>query len=133
MIDVASTICRLIGIESPSASRGIPLYNAFSVSEDAKPALTSSWIKDLQKDRLANWNMNYSLRDELDRTVRQMASIKEEKQSIFDFAGEREQLLIGLKGKITLERLIWSGIVLLMLAGYVGEYVLLKRKYLLFK
>ncbi len=133
VIDVASTICRLIGIEAPSASRGIPLYNAFSVSEDTKPALTSSWIKDLQKDRQANWNMNYNLRDELDRTIRQMASIKEEKQSIFDFAGEREQLLIGLKGKITLERLIWSGIVLLMLAGYVGEYVLLKRKFLLFK
>jgi hypothetical protein len=62
-----------------------------------------------------------------------MVSIKEEKQSIFDFAGEREQTLLGLKSKMTLERLIWVGIVLLMLAGYLVEYVFLKRKYLLFK
>jgi len=133
IIDVASSICRLIGIESPTASRGIPLYSSFVVTEEAKPALLTSWIKDLQKDRQANWNMNYRLEDELNRTIRQMVSIKEEKQSIFDFAGEREQLLISLKSKMTLERLGWIGILLLMLAGYLGEYVFLKRKFLLFK
>jgi len=133
IIDVASSICRLIGIEAPAASRGIPLYSSFAVTEEAKPALNSSWIKDLQKDRQANWNMNYALEDELNRTIRQMVSIKEEKQSIFDFAGEREQLLMGLKSKMTLERLIWIGIVLFMLVGYVGEYLFLKRKFLLFK
>lgn len=133
VIDVASTICRLLGVEAPSASRGIPMYSSFSVSEEAKPALSSNWIKDLQKDRQANWSMNYSLQDELSRTIRQMVSIKEEKQSIFDFAGEREQTLIGLKSKMTVERLVWAAIVLLMLAGYIGEYVFLKRKFLLFK
>jgi len=133
VIDVPSTICRLIGIEAPSASRGIPLYSSFSVTEEAKPTLNSSWIKDLQKDRQANWSMNYSLQDELNRTIRQMVSIKEEKQSIFDFAGEREQTLMGLKSKMTVERLVWVGIVLLMLVGYIGEYVYLKRKFLLFK
>jgi Arylsulfatase A and related enzymes len=133
VIDVAPTICKLVGLDAPAASRGIPLYSALAVKEEDKPALYTSWIKDLQKDRQTNWSMNYSLEDELNRTVRQMNSIKEEKQSIFDFAGEREQLLIGLRSKITLERIIWIGIVLVMLGGYVGEYVFLKRKFLLFK
>jgi len=133
IIDVAPTICRLIGMESPSASRGIPIYSSFMMNEENKQSITNSWIKDLQKDRQANWNMNYRLEDELNRTNRLMAAMKEEKQSVFDFAGEREQLIIGLKSKMTVERSIWGGIILLMLAGYVGEFVFLKRKYLLFK
>ena len=133
VIDVASTICRLIGIESPSASRGIPLYGSFIVADDTGQTLNNRWIKDLQKDRQANWTMNYRLEDELNRTTRLMASIKEEKQSIFDFAGEREQMLIGLKTKMTMERFIWIGLVLLLLGGYAAQYLLLKRKYLLFK
>lgn len=133
VIDVAPTICKLVGLPAPAASRGIPLYSALAVKEEDKPDLYASWIKDLQKDRQANWSMNYSLEDELNRTVRQMNSIKEEKQSIFDFAGEREQLLIGLRSKMTLERMIWIGLVLVLLGGYFAEYVFLKRKFLLFK
>ena len=133
VIDVASTICRLIGIESPTGSRGIPLYGSFIVADNASQTLNNSWIKDLQKDRQTNWKMNYRLEDELNRTIRLLASIKEEKQSIFDFAGEREQTLIGLKTKMTIERLVWIGIVLLLLGGYAAQYLLLKRKYLLFK
>lgn len=133
IIDVAPTICRLIGLEAPGSSRGIPIYGSLQLSEEEKQNIASTWIKDLQKDRQANWNMNFRLEDELSRTIRQMASIKEEKQSVFDFAGEREQLIIGLKSKLTLERAIWCGIVLIMLAGYVLEFVLLKKKYLLFK
>ncbi|MDD3364175.1 MAG: hypothetical protein PHZ03_04285 [Syntrophomonas sp.] len=133
IIDVASTICRLIGLEAPVSSRGIPIYGSLQLSEEERQNLASTWIKDLQKDRQANWNMNFRLEDELARTIRQMVSIKEEKQSVFDFAGEREQLIIGLKSKLTVERAVWCGIVLIMLAGYVVEFVLLKKKYLLFK
>ncbi|PKM76675.1 MAG: hypothetical protein CVU90_11340 [Firmicutes bacterium HGW-Firmicutes-15] len=132
-IDVASTICRLIGLEAPASSRGIPIYGSLQLSEEERQNLASTWIKDLQKDRQANWNMNFRLEDELSRTIRQMSSIKEEKQSVFDFAGEREQLIIGLKSKITVERAAWCGFVVVMLAGYVLEYVLLKKKFLLFK
>lgn len=133
IIDVAPTICRLVGLESPSGARGMPLYSSFAVSEEAKTELLNKWIRDLQKDRQSNWNIIFSLEDDLNRTIRQMNAIKEEKQSIFDFAGEREQLLLSLKSEITRERLVWAGIVLAMLAGYFGEYVFLKRKYLLFK
>lgn len=133
IIDVASTICRLIGLEAPVSSRGIPIYGSLQLSEEERRNIASTWIKDLQKDRQANWNMNYRLEDELSRTIRQMASIKEEKQSVFDFAGEREQLIIGLKSTLTVERAIWCGIVLILLAGYLLEFVLLKKKYLLFK
>jgi hypothetical protein len=133
IIDVAATISRLIGLEAPVSSKGIPIYGSFKLSESEKQNMASTWIKDLQKDRQANWNMIFRLEDELSRTIRLVASIKEEKQSIFDFAGDREQLIIGLKSKLTVERAIWCGVMVIMLAGYVLQYFLLKRKYLLFK
>ncbi len=133
VIDVAATICKLVALDPPGASRGIPLYSAFAVAEEDKPDFYTSWIKDMQKDRQANWSMNYNMEDELNRTIRQMNSIKEEKQSVFDFAGEREQLLMGLKNKMTVERMVWIGVVLVLLGGYLGEYLFLKRKFLLFK
>jgi hypothetical protein len=132
-IDVASTICRLVGLEAPAGSRGIPLYGSLLLSDEERLNVANTWIRDLQKDRQANWNMNFRLEDELARTIRQMAAIKEEKQSVFDFAGEREQMIIGLKDKLTVERAVWAGLILLLLAGYVVEFIVLKRRFLLFK
>ena len=133
IIDIAATICRLTTMEPTAASRGLPLYGALTVSEEERQSFNADWIKDLQKDRQANWNGLYRLEDELGRTVRQMASIKEEKQSVFDFAGEREQLIIGLKSKLTVERAIIAAVLLLMMGGYFVEYIILKKKFLLFK
>lgn len=133
IIDLASTICRLTDLDVPANSRGIPMYSAFVVPEEQKQMIADDWIKALQKDRLANWDMNYLMNDELSRTVRQMTAIKEEKQSIFDFAGEREQLIAGLKNKIKVERIFWIAIVLFMLMGFIVEYLWLKKKFLLFR
>lgn len=133
IIDLASTVCHLADLKVPANSRGIPMYAAFKVAADQKETINDAWVKDLQKDRLANWDMNYQLNDELGRTIRQMTAIKEEKQSIFDFAGEREQLIATLKNKLIVERGIWSGALILMLLGYVGEYIWLRKKFLLFK
>jgi len=133
IIDVASTICQLTGLDVPANSRGIPMYAALSITGDKKADLSDTWVKDLQKDRLNNWDMNYQLNDELGRTMRQMTAIKEEKQSIFDFAGEREQLIAALKKKLNVERGLWGGLIILMLLGYMAEYTWLKKKFLLFK
>ncbi|CFX69388.1 Alkaline phosphatase-like, alpha/beta/alpha [Syntrophomonas zehnderi OL-4] len=133
IIDVASTVCQLADLKVPANSRGIPAYTVFNVPTDQKEKMYEDWIKDLKKDRLANWDMNYKLNDELGRTIRQMTDIKEEKQSIFDFAGEREQLIASLKKKLSLERGLWGGVVILMLLGYGAEYIWLRRKFLLFK
>ncbi|NLX03054.1 MAG: hypothetical protein GXY40_11080, partial [Syntrophomonadaceae bacterium] len=59
--------------------------------------------------------------------------IKEEKQSIFNFMGEKEQTINKMKGQMRAERIIYLGIVVLMLLGYGVEYKLLKRKFMLFK
>lgn len=133
IIDLASTICHLAALNAPANSRGIPMYSAFAVAEDQKQIVADAWIKALQKDRLDNWDMNYLMDDELSRTVRQMTAIKEEKQSIFDFSGEREQLIAGLKSKIIIERSIWIAVVLILILGFVMEYLWLKKKFLLFK
>lgn len=133
IIDLASTICHLADLNAPANSRGIPIYSAFVAAEDQKQMMADAWIKALQKDRLDNWDMNYLMDDQLSRTVRQMTAIKEEKQSIFDFSGEREQLIAGLKSKIIVERIIWIAVVLLLILGFFIEYLWLKKRFLLFK
>ncbi|MEA1962295.1 MAG: hypothetical protein U9N81_13690 [Bacillota bacterium] len=133
VIDVVPTICDLLHLETPVSARGIPAFGAMSVEEDDKARFFNHWINELLVDRIDNWNMNYQLNDQLQRTIHQMNSIKEEKQSFFDFAGEREQLIAGLQNKLTKERCFWGALIVLMLMGYVLEYVWLKRRFLLFK
>jgi hypothetical protein len=133
IIDVASTISYLAGLETPNAARGITLYSTVNTSDEDRANLNVNLIKDLQKDRVNNWQTIYRLEDETARTIRQMSAIKEEKQSIFDFAGEREQSVIGLRNMIRVERFLFLALILMMLAGYVAEYHLLKKKFLLFK
>lgn len=133
VIDIIPTVCCLIEVEPPFSSRGIPIYAALKVDDEEQLHHQKKWIDELQKDRFKNWNSNYEIMEELDRTIRQMVSIKEEKQSIFDFAGERERVIAALRTKLNIERAIWGVIILFMLLGYIIEYYYLKRKYLLFK
>ncbi|QGT99565.1 hypothetical protein SYNTR_0972 [Candidatus Syntrophocurvum alkaliphilum] len=133
IIDVAPTIASYIGLEKPYNSRGIALYNTYVVSEDTQKEVNSKWIEQLQQDRINNWVQYYKIADELDRTIRQLNSIKEEKESIFDFFGEKEQTIAKLKAQIWTERGIFAFVILVMGIGYLIEYKWLKRKFLLFK
>lgn len=133
VIDIAPTVCRLTGLKQPYGTRGIPIYEAMEFPEDEQIYILNDWIKDLKNNRIYTWNKYFDTLDELYSAIRQIASIKEERQSIFDFAGEREQVISKLKSRLTVERLIYLGIFILMLFGYIIEYYLLKKKFLLFR
>ena len=73
----------------------------------------------------------YDMQDELYRTIHQMTAIKEERQNIFEFAGEK--IINSLESRINWQRVLGMGIFLLMLAGYLLEYRWLKKKFTLFQ
>lgn len=133
IMDVVPTICKMMGLPKPASSRGLPIYAAISPGDGDSDQLFSQWIKDMQVDRIRTWEMNYRLKDELYRTTNQMNAIKQEKDSIFDFAGEKEAVIMSLKNKLNIERFIWGGLILLMLIGYIVEFFWLRKKYLMFK
>ena len=88
---------------------------------------------DVYKRQVSAWSKYFALQDELYQTIYQMTSIKEEKQNIFNFVGEKEDAINSLQNRIRTERLIYLGIFICMLAAYVVEYLILKKKFLLFK
>ncbi|HHW60519.1 MAG TPA: hypothetical protein GX404_01275, partial [Syntrophomonadaceae bacterium] len=133
VVDVFATICHAAGLEQPMTVQGIPLYSIMQATDEERYANLQEWNKSLLQDRVHNWNQQYQLQDDLQKTIHEMNAIKEEKQNIFKFAGEREKLISGLKTKRSIERCIWIGIILLMLLGYIVEYLWLRKKFLLFK
>jgi len=133
ILDTASTICRFTGLKPPSASIGVPIYDAMIVNEEDQQYIYNKWVTDLKRERNAQWNRYYENQDELYRTIHRMASMKEERQSIFDFTGEKEEIINKLKFRLNRERVFCLGLFVFMLIGYFVEYKWLKRKYLMFK
>lgn len=133
IIDVTPTLCMLSGLKAPAGSRGIPLYDALLYTSNERTAHLNQWVKALQQERTANWEQFYVMQDEIYRNYHQIASMKEERQSIFDYAGQKEGVIANISQRLTVERFVFLGIIALLLAGYGVEYLLLKKKFLLFK
>ncbi|MBP8819267.1 MAG: hypothetical protein KBG91_02400 [Syntrophomonadaceae bacterium] len=131
--DVVPTICSLLKVENPTGNRGIAAHDALLLSYEEQQKSLNKWARSLKSDRIAAWSKYFELQDTLYQTIYQMTAIKEEKQSIFNFMGEKEQTINKIKGQMRAERIIYLGIFILMLLGYGAEYKLLKRKFMLFK
>ncbi|MGS0764438.1 sulfatase-like hydrolase/transferase [Syntrophomonas curvata] len=133
VIDIAPTICKLLKADHPANSRGITAVDALLLSPEEEQQTILKWADSLKSDRISAWSKYFQLQGELYQTIYQMTSIKEEKQSIFNFVGEKEDTINRLKNQIRTERLIYLGIFICMLAAYLVEYLMLKKKFLLFK
>ena len=131
--DVVPTICSLLKVENPTGNRGIAAHDALLLSYEEQQNSLNKWTRSLKSDRIAAWGKYFELQDTLYQTIYQMTAIKEEKQSIFNFMGEKEQTINKIKGQMRAERFIYLSIFVLMLLGYGIEYKLLKRKFMLFK
>lgn len=133
VIDIAPTICKLLKIDHPANSRGVTAYDALLLTSEEEQNAMLKWANSLKSDRVAAWSKYFELQDELYQTIYQMTSIKAEKQSIFNFVGEKEDTINRLKTQIKIERFIYLGIFIIMLVAYLIEYLVLKKKFLLFR
>lgn len=133
VLDTAATICRFIGINAPAPSIGIPIYDAMTVREEDRDYIYVKWTAELKKERTSQFTRYFDMQDELYRTIHQMTAIKEERQNISDFAGEKEKIINSLETRINWQRVLGMGIFLLMVAGYLLEYRWLKKKFTLFQ
>lgn len=132
-LDVMPTISKLSNLPKPNSARGIPIYEGLDVTDNENKYLNHNYITELKSERIRTLNNYFTLEDDLFRTKYQIASIKEEKQNIFNFLGEKEKDISKLKLRLTWERLAYLGMFLLMIAGYYIEYLFLKKKFLLFR
>lgn len=133
VIDITPTLCMLSGLKPPQGCRGIPLYDALLYTSNERMGQLNQWVKALQEERTTNWQQYYLMQDEIFRNYHQIASMKEERKSIFDYAGQKDGVIADISKRLTIERLAFLAILAIMLVGYVVEYYLLKKKFLLFK
>ena len=131
--DVVPTICSLLKVNNPTGNRGIMAYNGLLLNPEEEQTALLKWAESLKSDRVSAWSKYFELQDTLYQTIYQMTAIKEEKQSIFNFMGEKEETINRMKSQIKTERFIYLAMFILMLLGYGAEYKLLKRKFMLFK
>lgn len=132
-VDIAPTLYRLTAMEAPEGVQGIPVYEAFTLTREEQEQVMRQWVKDLKTDRMS-WSSRYwKLEDELYHKIHQLASLKEEKSSVYSLAGEKEQLIEGLQTRLVKERCAGAVLLVVLLAGYLVEFKLLKKKFLLFK
>lgn len=133
IVDVIPTLAMLSGLKVPAGSRGIPLYDALLYTSEERGSQLQKWVKALQQERSLYWQQNYQLQDEIYRNYNRISSMKEERQNIFEYAGQKEDIIAGLKQRVKIERYVFCAIIALLLLGYGAEYAVLKKKYLLFK
>lgn len=133
LIDVFATLSYLMGLKSQFNVRGIPLYEALAVEPRNQITVLNTWINALKKERIIIWNKYFQSQDELYQTIKQLISVREERENIFQYAGQREDTIISLENKIKWQRRIAGLLFLLMAIGYLVEYKWLRKKYLLFR
>ncbi|MGE5397256.1 MAG: hypothetical protein ACM3MK_06940 [Chitinophagales bacterium] len=132
IVDVAPTICALAKKDIPITSTGLVLWNTFQPDKENRDQLQSQRIEDLQKERLKVWKKYYGMVDERDRYSHQIAEIKEERENIFNFAGERERTVADLKNTLNKSKGIAALLGLVLLLGYFVEYRYLRKKFMIF-
>lgn len=133
VLDTAATICQMTGMDPPAASSGVPMYDAMVYPDSDLNYVQDKWIGDLKKERVAQWNRYYDMQDELYRCIHEIASMREDRQSIQQYAGEKDGMIESLKTRLNREHGLMSSLFILMLAGYILEYRWLKKKFLLFR
>jgi chorismate mutase len=90
-------------------------------------------VDELEKERVRVWTRFYQSMKERDSLSHQIAEIKEEQQSIFDYAGQNEQTIAHLRKRLNQGKGLMAGMIVLFLIGYLIEYRWLKRRFMLFK
>lgn len=133
IIDIAPTLCALADLEAPRGSSGLTLWNAMQRPEAENSKLAEIRLEELQNERLRVWQRYNTTVKERDRYSHQMEEIKEERENVFHFAGERERTIGLLRDQLNRFKGIIAGMTIFFLCGYLIEYRILKKKFLLFK
>lgn len=133
VIDVAPTVCLLMGLKTPANSSGLVPWVAVQEQLITQGGPLSNRIHDLEQERVRMWQKYYEVIQARDRMIHEVEEMKEERENIFNYAGEKEKTIGQLRHNINQMRGLMTGLTVLFLIGYLVEYKVLRRRYLLFK
>lgn len=132
LMDIAPTVAYLTGTEMKQAE-GMVLYNAMKSGGDRGEAyLLSQRVQDLSIAYSQALEGLHRLEQEKTEVRKEQAKVAKEKQTIQQEIEQRDQEIKKLSNKIFLMKVI--GIVLLVtfVVGYIVEYLILRKRFLMF-
>ncbi|SFR18311.1 hypothetical protein [Desulfoscipio geothermicus] len=131
--DIAPTICQIFGITPPNDLPGSILYECLQpISNDQLVNHLKTRIIDLQKECLVYTQEIAKTQKEQHIINLQKAEVEEERKKIARIISEKNQAVNHLIMQIKLLKFFGAVIILLMLAGYIVEYKILRKKFLMF-
>ncbi|MBC9785573.1 alkaline phosphatase family protein [Heliobacterium chlorum] len=132
-IDVAATLAQLTGNRVPAQSEGAVLWNAFLPNAELnQESLYEKRVNDLALQNLNLAREAYQLAEDKININGRIDDLQEQKQQMQNFTEEKEQTISSLERKVTWQRYLIGAIVLLALLGFLVEYWLLRKRFLLF-
>jgi len=131
--DLAGTICTFNNLPNPYGSTGIiPWVAMKTATQTATTFYQEKQIKEMYRERMDTSKQYYRLQDHRDSLVKELTRADREKESIFDFVGQRDQTVTQLKKRLVFTHSAFIGLLGLFLFGYYLEYRILRKRFTLF-
>ncbi|KAB2954133.1 sulfatase-like hydrolase/transferase [Heliorestis acidaminivorans] len=132
-IDIAHTITHLSGLTEPAQSEGDVIWNALLPTQDiTEEAYYELRVRDLSLQVLDLSKSAYQLAEDKLTIDDRVESLQKQKQEIEIFTAEKEDVIESLEKKVLYQRYLIGGIVLLACIGFFIEYLVLRKKFLMF-
>lgn len=130
--DVAPTVAYLTGLELKQTG-GMVLYNAMKSGGDRGEAyLLSQRVEDLSWAYAGATESLHRLEQEKIEVREQQEKLAQEKQNIQQQIEKRDQEIKKLSNKITMMKIIGLGLLITFIVGYIVEYIILRKRFLMF-
>lgn len=133
MIDVPATIAYVAGSRMPAQSEGDVLWNAILPNPNlSQEALHEKRVKDISQQNLELARSAYRLAEDKLNIDARVEDLQEQKRQMEAFTEEKEQVIASLERKVGLQRYLVAGIVAIAVIGFIVEYFVLRKRFLMF-
>ncbi|MZP28736.1 sulfatase-like hydrolase/transferase [Heliobacterium undosum] len=132
-VDVATTLAQLTGVRRPAQAEGDVLWNAMLPgAEVSQEGLYDRRVKDLSQRNLELSRSAFQLAEDKMNIDSRVENLQEQKRQMQTFTEEKEQVITALEEKVSWLRYLIGAIIVLAIIGFIVEYWLLRKRFLLF-
>ncbi|ABZ85045.1 type i phosphodiesterase/nucleotide pyrophosphatase superfamily [Heliomicrobium modesticaldum Ice1] len=132
-VDVATTLAQLTGVRRPAQAEGDVLWNALLPgAEVSQEGLYERRVKDLSQRNLELSRSAFQLAEDKMNIDARIENLQEQKRQMQTFTEEKEQVIAALEDKVFWLRCLIGAIIFLAIIGFIVEYWLLRKRFLLF-
>ncbi|MCW2279162.1 alkaline phosphatase family protein [Heliophilum fasciatum] len=133
LLDVVPTLAHLTGQRKPAFAEGDILWNALlPTASQTQEMLYALRLADVSRQNLELSRNAYQLAEDKMTIDAQLGDVQEQKRQVQIFTEEKEQVIQGLEQKVRWQRYLIVALVGVATIGYVIEYIVLRKRFMMF-